>query len=218
MTLSRLDKSLIEGVTRRDYTVMKDALDKGADPNAAEDGTGRTALYYAASLDMSNFSRGRMVDALLAKGADPNRGDKDGFTPLHVAVRRAGWDTMDTLLEKGANINARAGNGSTPLHLAAAVALGNGKTETMQRLIDRGANSLMRDNDGKTPLDCSRDRAGFSNFYATVISFLDDWEKTKPEGRRHEDIIAANADARTKAATDVQDRMRAAAKKFKLKP
>ncbi len=218
MTLSKLDNDLIEGVKRRDSTVMKNALDKGANPDAVEDVTGRTALYYAASLDMSNFARGRMVSELLAKGADPNKGDAEGLTPLHVATRRVGWDTMDTLLEKGADINARAKNGATPLHIAAAVALGNGKTQTMERLIDKGANSLIRDEADKTPLDCSRDRAGFSNFYATVIEFLDVWEKLKPESRRHEEFTAANKTAHNKAALEAQERMRASAKKFKLKP
>jgi ankyrin repeat protein len=59
-----------------------------------------------------------LVGRLLDKGADPNRADESGFTPLYGAVTGENVDTriVKMLVEKGANVNVQSTTrGATPL-------------------------------------------------------------------------------------------------------
>lgn len=212
------DKELLVAVKGRNLGDFRKWLEHGASPDAADEDTGRTVLYYVASLDMSNVYRAEMLKELLARKVDVNKAGKDGVTPLHEAARRAGWDVMDALLDNGADINIRAKDGSTPLHAAMFAALGTGKTETMQRLLDRGANSLVKNAKGYTPLEAAINRESFANFYATVISFLEGWENNKSDVKRRADLADANKETIQTAANDTINRMRSDAKRFRLKP
>jgi hypothetical protein len=55
---------------------------------------------------------------LLESGADVNADDRNGMTPLAVAVRTGRRESVRLLLAKGANPAARAKNGTTPLSLS----------------------------------------------------------------------------------------------------
>lgn len=212
------DRELLAAVKARSLDDVRKWLERGASPDAADADTGRSILHYVASLDMSNPYRAGMLQELLARKVDVNQRDKDGVTALHEAARCARWDVMETLIAHDADINARTNAGNTPLHAAMAAALGTGKTETMQRLLNLGANSAIKNEKGYTPLDAAINREGFANFYATVISFLQDWENNKSDAKRHADIAEANKDKLHIAANDTIDRMRKDAKRFRLKP
>ncbi len=212
------DRELLVAVKGRNLADFRKCLEHGASPDAADADTGRSVLYYVAALDMSNPYRAGMLKELLARKAEVNKADNEGMTALHEAARHARWDVMETLVANGANINARNVAGDTPLHVAMTVALGNAKTETMQRLLDLGANSLVKNEKGYTPLDAAINRNVSANFYATVIGFLEDWEKNKTDAKRHADIADANKDKLQTAASDTINRMRSDAKRFRLKP
>jgi len=87
------------------------------------------------------------VEALLAKGADVNRKNEDGETPLHRAASRD-IGIVELLLARGANVNAKNKFGSTPLHRAAI----SGDTRTVELLLARGADINAKDQSGQTPL------------------------------------------------------------------
>ena len=87
------------------------------------------------------------VKALIAAGADVNKGDMFG-TPLHQAVAHGDATIVTTLLDAGANIEAKGTNGARPLHLAALT----NRPEVARLLIARGAQLDARDNNGMTPL------------------------------------------------------------------
>ncbi|XP_046548549.1 uncharacterized protein LOC124258520 isoform X2 [Haliotis rubra] len=72
---------------------------------------------------------------LIEKGANVNAKDKNGVTPLHVAVQHAKHETVEYLIEKGTNVNAKDKNGVKPLH----VAVQHAKHETVEYLIEKGA-------------------------------------------------------------------------------
>ncbi|OAD59507.1 hypothetical protein WN48_09029 [Eufriesea mexicana] len=76
----------------------------------------KTPLHYAVLQNRPGITK-----ALLILGADPNRTDEHGFSPLHVAVKnREDAVCVDVLLsEKGTNIEVYNDAGWTPLHLAA---------------------------------------------------------------------------------------------------
>ena len=212
------DKELLVAVKARNLGDFRKWLEQGASPDAADADTGRSVLYYVATLDMSNPYRAGMLKELLARKVDVNKSDNAGMTALHEAARHARWDVMETLVANGADINARNSVGDTPLHVAMTVALGNAKTETMQRLLNLGANSLVKNVKGYTPLDAAINREASANFYATVIGFLQDWENNKTDAKRHADIADANKDKLQNAANDTINRMRNDAKRFRLKP
>jgi hypothetical protein len=76
--------------------VVKVLLDRGARPGQA-DGTGATALHYAA-----RSGSGEVVDLLLARGVDINAGaNRDSGTPLHSAGEGGATGDDPTINSKG---------------------------------------------------------------------------------------------------------------------
>ena len=51
-------------------------------------------------------------------GADPNKADKSGLTPLNMAVQYGHQGVVKALLEKGADIETETDLGITTLHNA----------------------------------------------------------------------------------------------------
>lgn len=60
----------------------------------------------------------RLIHALLAKGADPNRTRLNGFTPLMQMAIQGQVEILDDLLAHGANAGLKATNGDTALSCA----------------------------------------------------------------------------------------------------
>ena len=88
---------------------------------------------------------------LLDRGAEVNKPDTDGFTPLHEAAIRGQLEVVQFLIERGAKFDTTATghwSGKTPLHSAAR----EGKKDVVQLLLDRGAGINKPDTDGFTPL------------------------------------------------------------------
>ena len=108
----------------RDFCAL--LLDKGANPDIADDG-GFTALHYAAMAG----NGADIVRALLAHGAQRNpRTTKDsreyvyagvnltGATPLFFAASRGNVETVRALLASGADPFMTTDKGTAPLHVA----------------------------------------------------------------------------------------------------
>ncbi len=90
------------------------------------------------------------VEALLARGADPNPARGDGMTALHLAALEGHPDVVATLLEAGAEVGATTRIGAyTPLHLASQ----GGHGAVVRALLENGADAaLPTTNSGTTPL------------------------------------------------------------------
>jgi ankyrin repeat protein len=81
-----------------------------------------------------------IAQALIDCGADPDRRNLRGQTPLG-GVAFKGYVTIATiLLDAGADLNADQGHGMTPLMLASLF----GRTEMVKLLQERGANGQAR--------------------------------------------------------------------------
>lgn len=91
--------------------VVRLLLAAGADPEAAT-GAGETVLMRAC--ERHNLA---ILDALLAAGADPNRGG-DGSTPLHRATYEGFVAGIRRLLAAGADPRARDHRGRTAATVA----------------------------------------------------------------------------------------------------
>lgn len=94
------------------------------------------------------------VKALLRAGADPERGDSDGTTPLYLASVQGAAEVARLLLEAGASPDTESrgvGSDGTPLCAAACW----GHTETVRELLAHGADPNLREDSGTgwSPLD-----------------------------------------------------------------
>ena len=86
--------------------------------------------------------------AMIADGADVNRAQADGSTPLHWAVYRVDREIVNALLKKGARASVTNRYGSSPLAEATRVA----NAEIAGMLLEAGADANVANDDGQTPL------------------------------------------------------------------
>ena len=87
-------------------------LAKGSVIDEKDDESGFTALHYTA-----RFGNKSVAELLLAKGADINATNKEGRTPLYIAVHHD-YEVAKLLIGKGANANIRAESDQTLFQLA----------------------------------------------------------------------------------------------------
>jgi ankyrin repeat protein len=64
--------------------------------------------------------RASASQALLARGADPNRGHLMFGTPIHTAAGGGDPETLELLIEHGGDVNVRNSQGQTALQVIAA--------------------------------------------------------------------------------------------------
>jgi cytohesin len=91
----------------------------------------------------------KVINYLLAQGADPNAADRAGNTALYsAAANDHGLSTAEALLRHGANPNARSRGGMTALHQAAS----QGAIKMMELLLANRADVNAASNSGYMPL------------------------------------------------------------------
>lgn len=141
-------------LSRKNSGALLALLERGADPNTPFGPTHMRPLQGAAMRNLPEI-----VDALLARGADPKGKDNNGGTALHEAANLGAVDIASKIAGKGADVNAAytAGPnaGATPVHLAA-------KTKNMLMIIVLAAHHPNWDLKwkGKTPAELADDAGG----------------------------------------------------------
>lgn len=90
----------------------------------------------------------KVVERLLAAGADPNAHDRSGLTPVHAAAFRRQPEFLKAMLEKEGNILAQTILGDTPLDYA----VGFGSPATVKLLLENGAKVGKANRYGCTPI------------------------------------------------------------------
>jgi ankyrin repeat protein len=127
-------------------------LQRGANVNIVDKLFGSTPLITALSSIVSEApDKIRVVEVLVANGADVRRADEDGKTPLHWAAIKGNREIVTSLLARGAEINALDAYLNAPLDLVP-------DAPTADYLLAHGARLAGISANGRTPLsDVDRD-------------------------------------------------------------
>ena len=150
----KANKMLTENGKKLRRAVRKGSVDKLRRIlfNGMVDVNCRSGKYLETSLHRAVDKRHKrqkdIVQLLLDSGADPNKADKTGHTPLHFTARWGYKDVVELLMDRGAEVDMPNEWGSTPLHYAAWW----GNKDAVRVLLDGGADPFIEDKFGQTPL------------------------------------------------------------------
>jgi ankyrin repeat protein len=148
----------LEAVESGDTTAVGALLNKGANPNEADD-LGWTALMNASGKGYIN-----VVKMLLDKGANVNAKTLNGWTALMRAAERERVDIVELLLKRGANFNVQNKLGMSPLMLA----VESGNPDTVKILLTQKKIDLTaKDKSGRTALSIAKKKKNVA-----IISML----------------------------------------------
>jgi len=160
--------SVIDAVVLASRDALLDALQRGCDPNEAEDG--RSALALAClnqSLDL--------VSDLIRFGADVNAAESDGTTPIFHAAFNGNSILVHALLDAGARTDARNEVGQTPLMVAAK----SGSVQTVLLLLRFGSTASARDQNGRNALHWASTGGDFDDVIeALLVAGVDPTDRT----------------------------------------
>ena len=98
------------------------------------------------------------VQQLVERGADKDKRNRFGWTPLFAAAFSGHLNVVQYLAEQGADKEARDNDGWTPLYLA----VFNGHMNVVQYLLEQGENKVARDDGGWTPLHAAACRNNYN--------------------------------------------------------
>src|SRR5262245_39444366 len=108
----------------------------------------RTASAQSTLADRIQSGDRKAALAMIASGADVNKAQPDGTTPLHWAAYRVDRELVQTLLKKGAKADAVNRYGASPVAEAARVA----NVDLVGMLLEAGADANASNEDGQTAL------------------------------------------------------------------
>jgi uncharacterized protein len=130
--------TVVEAAARYgDEALVKELIERGASVS----GDYNTPVLAAAA-----HGHARVVELLVASGADPNAGPGGGFPPLMHAAARGHVVILRQLLAAGVDVNAKAYDDSTALMHA----IDFDQIEAVKFLLAHGADVNLRDNIGRT--------------------------------------------------------------------
>lgn len=93
---------LHEAAGNRSAKMVALLLDRGADVNAQQKSDGCTPLHIAIDSDDDRYSRLAVIALLLERKADCTIKNKDGLTPLALAIERERAEVIQLLRKHGA--------------------------------------------------------------------------------------------------------------------
>ncbi|XP_034288261.1 ankyrin repeat and EF-hand domain-containing protein 1 [Pantherophis guttatus] len=123
-------------------------LERGADPNATNPATGRTALMEAAREGVLEVVRG-----ILERGGNVNVFDNERHHAAHFAAKGGFFEILRIISSYNGDVGLIAMNGNTPLHYAAA----GGFAECCKFIGQRGCDPTWRNLEKKVPRQVAKE-------------------------------------------------------------
>jgi len=211
VTVSEIDRPLFEALRRGDLAALRQALARGANPDAQ---TGEPPPHFADDIPALVLAAWTgqlgLVECLLEAGADVSRSSTtwqtyafnddatafDGPTPISAAAREGHLPVVLALLARGASLD----HGS-PAPLISAAEFGH--VHVARALLERGADPNVSDGDRHTPLFFAA-RAGSVELVRLLVAAGGRFDRAGDlaEARRlagaagHSEIVALLVDAR----------------------
>ncbi|MBA4387116.1 MAG: hypothetical protein C0404_03985 [Verrucomicrobia bacterium] len=184
-----IPESLNKAIERGDVQAVLACLASGA--SVTEQLGGESPIHAAA-----RSGKREIVEALLAKGADPKVLSQRGYTALHLASTR---DVAELLMEKGLGVNETSTYRETPLCMAADGAY----AEVVAFLLSRGADPKARARDADVmPLNYAATRAIAERLVAAGAPA---WGETNQWGRNTPPLWTAASKGRTEVVAYLLD-------------
>ena len=158
-----------EGILKGDLKVINEAIDNGYDFNILDE-YGRTILYdlivdgYEEAVELVSSSNVNLV----------NTKDKEGKSPLHLAVIHFKINIVNKLIFLGAEIDSKDLNGNTPL--SDAVFYSEGKPDVILILMKNHANPDIENEYGMSPRELAE---SISNFDVTEFLKIPSWREQR---------------------------------------
>ncbi|UQZ88631.1 hypothetical protein C4J81_05180 [Deltaproteobacteria bacterium Smac51] len=162
----------VSGVDKNDRDTVRlavsanvpEVLDLLLEQGVSADDGDRTALHLAALNGVAEA-----VGPLLRAGAEVDKRDAEGYTPLATAAAYGRSDVLRLLLKAGADPNQAENQGLTPLSLSAVFS----GPELLDILIEHGADLCLADLEGRTALHWAAWSGVESNVKALLRSGAD---------------------------------------------
>ena len=149
----------------------KSLLRRGAEVND-HDVLRKTALHYGCENDIENVE---LIQALLDAGADKDKADTLGNTPLSIACHKGHVNVVKLLLERGAVASSKGKDKNhTPLLEACHVQNGKAAAEIIDVLLARGASLDCYSERGETPFMVAVEYRNLAALKALVANLHND--------------------------------------------
>jgi|FLOH01.1.fsa_nt_gi uncharacterized protein len=139
----------LKAVKNKDYSKVKNYLQKGTNVNTRSYDDGVTALYLAATMKdtiMTTFLLDKKANADIPKRST-------GETPLMVSVRLKSSKIIAMLVSQNCDVNISDRHGETALYKA----IRSNNRDAVKTLLKANADWSIADNTGRTPLDLAKE-------------------------------------------------------------
>ena len=107
----------LDAMRKGNTEILKLLLEGGADPNVARDDDGMAPLHFVIAAKRQKYMAA-VAELLVDYGANPNKADETGRTPLFHAVVYGGKEMVQVLLDREADPLKPDNDGTTPLFYA----------------------------------------------------------------------------------------------------
>ena len=153
--------SFLKAVKDRDGTKATEFLSEPGSTliKTTDQTTGETALHIVVQRRDETWTR-----FLLDRGADPNKSDKRGVTPLALAAGLGFTEGVELLLKRGARVDVVDASGETPL----IAAVHRRDVQMIRLLLQHGANADRADTSGRSAREYAKLMGGSAGVTAEI--------------------------------------------------